>query len=100
MIVRDFCVDLFLKDIVPWLEKKIAFLNKQVNDSRKGVKNVLKSFWRKPKDESEVAKGGVRYRFDKIESQTLLLADLSFMIHDYENAASMYKLVRDDFKVD
>lgn len=100
MTMREFCISLFNQDIVPWLERKIAFLNKQVSDSRKGVKNVLKSFWRKPKDESEVTKGSVRYKFDKIESQTLFLADLSFMIRDYETALSMYKLVRDDFKAD
>ena len=100
MTMREFCIFLFNQDIVPWMERKIAFLNKAVNDSRKGVKNVLKSFWRKPKDDSEVPYGSVRYRYDKIESQTLLLADLSFMIRDYDTAVSMYKLVRDDFKAD
>jgi hypothetical protein len=42
----------------------------------------------------------VRYKFDRPEIQTLYLADLSFVLKDYETAASMYRLVRDDFKAD
>ena len=54
-------------------------------DARKGVKNVLKSFWRKPREEGSALGGGtgtgiVRYRFDRIESQILLLADTCFLI--------------------
>ena len=54
-------------------------------DARKGVKNVLKSFWRKPREDtptlgSGTGTGAVRYRFDRIESQILLLADTCFII--------------------
>ena len=100
MSVRDFCIEIFKEEVIPCIEKKIAFLSKQVNDARKGVKNVFKSFWRKPKDDAEVTKGSVKYKYDKIESQILRLADLSFIIHDYETAMSLYKLVKDDFKAD
>lgn len=63
------------------MERRLVFLHKTVSDSRKGVKNVLKSFWRKPRDEGlNFVKGGVRYRYDRIETQILLLADMSFMI--------------------
>lgn len=79
----------------------------QVSDNRKGMKNVLNRFWRKPREESEGIAGGstrgfggVKYRSDKIESQILLLADTSFIVKDYETAASMYRLVRDDYKSD
>lgn len=80
----------------------------QVNETRKGVKNVLKSFWRKPRDEAispssspKSSQGlSIRYRYDRIETQILLLADISFIIKDYETALSMYKLVRDDYKAD
>ena len=49
------------------------------------MKNVLKSFWRKPREEGSAlgrgtATGIVRYRFDRIESQILLLADTCFLI--------------------
>jgi hypothetical protein len=106
MKIREFCFWLYSDQILPILERKLNYLHKQINESRRGVKNVLKSFWRKPKEDSPIIdsnyKGGniVKYRYDKIESQTLLLADLSFMLKDYETASSMYKLVKDDFKSD
>jgi hypothetical protein len=100
MKIRDICFWLYSDQVIPTLEKRLNHLTRQVNDSRKGVKNVLKSFWRKPREDSEIPKGGVKYRYDKIESQTLLLGDLSFMLKDYETALSMYRLVRDDFKAD
>lgn len=100
MALREFCVALFHKEIVPALEKRIGTLTKQVNEARKGVKNVLKSFWRKPREETGSTKGALRYRYDRIESQILLLADTSLSIKDYDTAASMYKLVRDDYRSD
>jgi len=100
MILREFCIILFNQEILPCIERRLAVLNKQVSDSRKGFKNVVKSFWRKPRDEAESSRGGLKYRYDKIESQILLLADTSFMIRDYETALTMYKYVRDDYKSD
>ena len=72
-----------LKEILPCLERRITILSRHVADARKGVKNVLKSFWRKPREESPSRLGGngtVRYRFDRIEMQILLLADTCFLI--------------------
>lgn len=100
MTLRNFCVDLFNQFIVPNIERRLIFLNKQVNDNKKGMKNVLKSFWRKSREETDGGKGQVKYRFDKIESQIVLLADTSFMIKDFETAHTMYKLVKDDFRAD
>lgn len=98
---RDFCISLYLQDIVPCLERRINILNKVVSEARKGVKNVLKSFWRKPREESSSpSKGSLRYKSDRIESQILLLADTYFIVKDYESAASMYRLVKDDYKSD
>ncbi|CAN0413113.1 unnamed protein product, partial [Discosporangium mesarthrocarpum] len=39
-------------------------------------------------------------RHDRIESQTRLLGDSAFIMRDYETAASMYRMVRDDYKRD
>ncbi len=100
MKLREFCIWLFNEQIIPTLERRISNLSRQVNDSRKGMKNVLKNFWRKPRDEADSSRGGVKYRFDKIETQTLLLADTSFAIKDYETALIMYRLVKDDYKAD
>ena len=87
--------------MLPAIERRLANLTKTVSDSRKGMKNVLKSFWRKPREDiNTVGAGQVRYKFDRIESQTLLLADVSFISQDYENAMQNYKLVRDDYKAD
>lgn len=79
MMLRGFCMELFQQEIVPALERRVLSLTKQVSDSRKGMKNVLKSFWRKPRDESS-ARNEVRYKADRIEFQTLLLADTSFVL--------------------
>lgn len=70
-----------MQEIVPSIENRITTLNKVVSDAKKGFKNVVKSFWRKPREEVESTRGAVKYRHDKIEAQTLLLADTSFMIH-------------------
>ena len=75
-------------------------LLRHVNESKRGVKNVLKSFWRRPRDNSSHVKGVARYRYDRIESQILLLADAAFSMRDYDTAMSMYRLVKDDFKAD
>ena len=101
MAIRNFCILLYQNEIVPSIERKIVALTKIVSDARKGVKNVLKSLWRKPREEASIiVKGVVRYRYDKIESQILQLADASFVIRDYDSALSLYKLVREDFKAD
>ena len=100
--LREFCMSLFHQEILPCLERRIGNLSKIVADARKGVKNVLKSFWRKPREDSPTRGGavGVRYRADRIEAQILLLADTCFIIKDYDTAMAMYKLVKEDFKAD
>lgn len=100
MTIRGFCVSLFQHEVVPCLERRIGSLTKIVKDNRKGVQNVLKSFWRKPREDIGINTRGVRYRYDRIESQILLLADCSFIVRDYEGALSMYKLVKDDYSAD
>jgi hypothetical protein len=66
------------------------------------MKNVFKAFWRKPREDNgqPLSKGEVRYRYDRIETQTLMLADLAFTRSDYDNAYQMYKLVKDEYKSD
>ncbi len=84
-----------------------------VNERKKGVRNLVKSFWRKPKEDTPAGGNGgdgdgdgddgedaVKYRFDSIESQTRLLADTLFLMRDYDAALSIYRLIRDDYKSD
>lgn len=78
MSLRTFCIELFQQEILPAYERRVGVLLRQVNEAKKGVRNVLKSFWRKPRDSSSHMKGVARYRFDRIEAQTLLLGDTAF----------------------
>ncbi|CAM9634302.1 unnamed protein product, partial [Hapterophycus canaliculatus] len=65
-----------------------------------------RSWLRKPRDSVEMhggdggGAGGAKYRFDRIESQIRLLADSAFLMRDFDTAASMYRMARDDFKSD
>ena len=123
--IRRYVANMVATGLVPAVERRIAHLNSAVTNAKKGVKNVIKSFWRKPKENILVNVSGysdgnnnsgggnvqrnsnhntsdanVRYRFDTIESQTRLLADTLFLMHDYDAALSAYRLVKDDYKHD
>lgn len=120
--IRRYIANMVATGLVPAIERRIAVLNSAVTNAKKGVKNVIKSFWRKPKenllvnvsgygdgnsgrgDNSSIAgdgtHGSVKYRYDSIESQTRLLADTLFLMRDYDAALGMYKLVKDDYKHD
>ena len=121
--LRDFVLELMEKIVIPALERRVFNLQANVTQSRKGVKNFVKSFWRKPRDseqpqpqqQQQQLDGSIRlrsnsptavslppalYRYDRIESQIRLLADTLFMMQDWEAALSNYKLVRDDYKSD
>lgn len=107
--MRKYLANLVTASILPALERRIADLNVIVSDRKKGVKNVLKSFWggrKKEDDDVTVAtavtssSSDIKYRYDSVESQTRLLADTLFLMRDYEAAHSMYRLIKDDFKQD
>ncbi|GMF25110.1 unnamed protein product [Phytophthora fragariaefolia] len=101
--IKAFVRDFGLRFMLSSLEGRIFQLNEVVSAMKKGVKNVFKSWLRKPKDlrpSNSSASGGVTYKCDSIESQTRLLADTAFLVRDYELALQMYRLVRDDFKSD
>jgi hypothetical protein len=107
VVLRTFLSTLVTNALLPAMEKRIADLNAFVSDRKKGVKNVLKSFWRggtiKSKEDDEAtptALGDAKYRFDSVESQTRLLGDTLFLMRDYEAALGVYRLIKDDFKQD
>ena len=108
-VLRNYLGQLTVSAVLPGLERRIAHLHVQVSERKKGVRNVLKSFWRSSnnKDDekpnavsSSMHKSGTRYRYDSVENQTRLLADTLFLVKDYEAAYQMYRLVKDDFKHD
>lgn len=117
--IRRFVANMVVTGLVPAVERRIANLNAAVSNAKRGVKNVIKSLWRKPKESiltnvsgysdgqkesnnlQDAATGSfVKYRFDSIESQTRLLADTLFLVRDYEAALGIYRLVKDDYKHD
>jgi hypothetical protein len=101
MTLREFCMQLFQHEIVPALERRISYLSKLVKENKKGMQNLFKSFMRKPREDLISGRyKGVRYTCDRIESQVLLLADTYFSLGAYDEAVSMYKMARDDFKAD
>jgi ER-Golgi trafficking TRAPP I complex 85 kDa subunit len=119
--IRKYMSSMITSALVPAVERRVADLNVIVSDRKKGVRNVLKSFWggntRSKRDEDDVTtntlsssmthsnndgsnNNDVKYRFDSIETQTRLLADTLFLVRDYDAALSMYRLIKDDFKQD
>ncbi len=48
--IRRFVAQMISSVVIPAIEKRIYELNIEVTNHKKGVKNVFKSFWRKPKD--------------------------------------------------
>jgi hypothetical protein len=116
--IRRFVANMVVTGLVPAVERRIANLNAAVSNAKRGVKNVIKSLWRKPKESiltnvsgysdgvkesnnmQDAASSSVKYRFDSIESQTRLLADTLFLVRDYEAALGIYRLVKDDYKHD
>lgn len=118
VLLRRYFQSLLTSSLLPALERRIATLNAIVSERKKGVRNLVKNFWRKPKEETpskppnpnasptsaaasaSTASSAVRYRFDSIESQTRLLGDTLFLMKDYEAALSIYRLIRDDYKAD
>lgn len=108
LTIRSFVFELTKNGIIPEMEKRIFNLNVTVSNNKKGVKNVLKSLWRKPKESDAVGSSSkysgrsyaVKYTYDQIESQVRLLADSLFLMKDYEAALSTYRLVKGDYASD
>jgi len=117
--IRRYVANMVATGLVPSVERRIANLNTTVTNAKKGVKNVIKSFWRKPKESVSSALSDAsghkndgnqsnklasletaKYRYDSIESQTRLLADTLFLMRDFEAALGIYRLVKDDYKHD
>ena len=48
--IRTFVVSLLRDGCIPTMERRVFYLNAVVSNAKKGVKNVFKSFWRKPKN--------------------------------------------------
>ena len=112
--LRRLAAELVHAVVVPALERRVAALHTNVAASRRGVRNVLKSWLRLPRDGGlppQASTGAVatlaspdmsppQYPHETIEAQIRLLADTAFAIGDLETALAHYRLARDDFKRD
>ncbi|KAK9805365.1 hypothetical protein WJX73_007226 [Symbiochloris irregularis] len=119
-VLEDFTVRYLLPD----LELRLRALNQQVLVSRKGLRNQLKSLWRgksasstslannsnnhtAPAPETPgrtgptpTAAGGQAYSTGSMEFQMRMLADVAFLMQDYELAGTTLRLLAADFKSD
>jgi len=94
--------DFLLQMLLPHLERRISILGEKVAALRKGIKNSIKAFFGK-RDSTRKCNYVPRictYDWNSIESQERQLADLAFIVQDYELAASTYKLCANDYKND
>mmetsp|Transcript_143 Transcript_143/g.202 ORF Transcript_143/g.202 Transcript_143/m.202 type:complete len:2064 (-) Transcript_143:174-6365(-) len=57
-VMRRYMAQMITLSLLPCIERRISHLNVTVSNAKKGVKNVLKSFWRKPKDSGSNYSGG------------------------------------------
>ena len=120
LVLKRYLATMITSSLLPALERRISDLNFIVTDRKKGVKNVFKSLWRKPKEEGSTtpssqpkpqqvvetspnidgSKSNIKYRCDSIESQVRLLADTLFLVRDWDAALGMYRLIKEDYKAD
>ena len=90
---------------IPWIERKISQLEQQVSNNRKGFQNQMRALFRKPKENEPTAirtsDGDLAiYSLQTTEGQTRLAGDLCFLLREYEQALSFYKIAIGDFKQD
>jgi len=108
--LKSFLFELIRSKILAATENRLIALESRISAQRKGLRNTFRTFWRKSKESgggttnfesrSGTQTRRVLYLHDSIESQLRLLADLAFMLQDYDLALSTYKMARDDFASD
>jgi hypothetical protein len=96
--------ELLIKHVLPSLERRISALYQQVAAVRKGFKNSIKNFFgRRDKSLKSPLPSiltGPFYPLETAESQARQLADLCFIVQDYELAAIHYRMAVNDAKSD
>ncbi len=83
-----------MRTLLPRLEERLGRLNASTTAARRGLRNRLTRLWRGAADDAVVDKP---YAWHSIESQLRQLADLAFLLHQYEFAASTYRLAAQDY---
>eukprot|EP00760_Papus_ankaliazontas_P017664 PhM_4_TR17366/c0_g1_i1/m.33778/K20305/TRAPPC8, TRS85; trafficking protein particle complex subunit 8 len=89
--------------LLPFLERRVRNLVQVVSERRQGVMSKMVSWFRNEKgaqgtsqDQVTMPDGTVRFGKDSVEMLCRRLADICFMLRDYEAAGNYYKLLRTD----
>ena len=85
--------EIVIRAIVPYIEGALKSLDLILEQKKRGLKNSLSKFFTK-KERPEA----FSFQVDSIEHVCRLLADLAFLIGDYDEALSHYKSVSNDLK--
>eukprot|EP00879_Flechtneria_rotunda_P033011 GHRR01036525.1.p1 GENE.GHRR01036525.1~~GHRR01036525.1.p1 ORF type:complete len:441 (+),score=144.44 GHRR01036525.1:563-1885(+) len=91
-LLKNFCE----RTLLPRLEERIARLNLSVSTARKGLKNRLTRLWKGAAGDSGPPQD-VSYPWHSVEAQMRCLADLAFLLGQYEFAVQMYRLAAQDY---
>ncbi|GJQ08440.1 hypothetical protein GpartN1_g231.t1 [Galdieria partita] len=97
--------DLIRSFIVASIEQRLLTLYRLVERLRRGVRNQIKALFRTDRGPREgVVGGGLHSSFTYLafsaESRVRQLADILFMLGEYEEAIEYYRLASHDFKAD
>ena len=98
--------DITLRVVLPGWSRKMSALFANVASQKKGIRNALRSWLKRPKDASPrraAAGGGAAYSpavysYGSLETQTRLLADSLAMVGDVNGAAAVYRWAADEYK--
>lgn len=85
------------KHVIPFTRYKVRELDDSISKSRKGIKNSISYFFKKPdRGENEGLKEG--FRMNKSDQELRNLCDLAFVMQDYETANQISAYPYKDFK--
>jgi len=94
--IRDFVI----KTLNPSLERKLASLNAEVNDKRKGIGNTLKYMFGGRKSSKQGRSNLGAYELGTLESKIRQAADFALLMQDFETASSNYRIAKQDYQHD
>ncbi len=98
--------DITLRVVLPGWGRKMSALFTNVASQKKGLRNALRSWLKRPKDASprRSSRDGASaytpavYSYGSLETQTRLLADSLAMVGDVNGAATVYRWAADEYK--
>lgn len=97
--LKSFVERVVVRCVLPELEARARSVHQHVTNTRRGLKNQIRSLWFKSLGGAGEDDGSVKcYGLSSQEGQMHWLADLALMLRDFEVAISTYKILADDYK--